>query len=80
VNWRAIGVQLSGSGVHESDEKIMAAMHELFADMGATGTDLIEATGLSKTTVYRSRRRLIDAGRLRMEKRSVRLFLGPAEV
>jgi DNA-binding IclR family transcriptional regulator len=58
----------------------MAVMHELFADMGAMVTDLMGATGLSKNTIYRSRRRLIDAGRLRTEKRSVRLFLGPAEV
>jgi hypothetical protein len=71
---------LSGSGVPESDEKIMAVMHELFADIGATVTDLTGATGFSKTTVYRSRKRLIDVGRLRTEKRSVRLFLGPAEV
>jgi hypothetical protein len=71
---------LSGSGVRESDEKIMAAMHEQFADVGATVTDLMGVTGFSKNTVYRSRNRLIDAGRLRMEKRLVRLFLGPAEV
>ena len=44
---------LSGSGVPESDEKIMAVMHELFADMGATVTDLMGPTGLSKNTVYR---------------------------
>jgi DNA-binding IclR family transcriptional regulator len=58
----------------------MAAMHEQFADVGATVTDLTGVTGFSKNTVYRSRNRLIDAGRLRMEKRPVRLFLGPAEV
>jgi hypothetical protein len=48
-----IGEMLSGSGVPESDEKIMAVMHELFADMGATVTDLtwghriVEEHGLS---------------------------------
>jgi hypothetical protein len=69
----------SGSGVRESDEKIMAVMHELFADMGATVTDLMGATGLSKNTVYRSRSRLIATGRLGVGK-SRRLSLGPAEL
>jgi hypothetical protein len=71
---------ISGSGGHHSDEKIMAVMHERFADMGATVTDLMKATGFSKSAVYRSRNRLIDDERLRLEKRSTRLYLGPAEL
>ncbi|MFX1784307.1 AAA family ATPase [Prescottella equi] len=57
-----------------SEDRILTAMREHFAGTGATPQDLIDATGLSKATVYRARRALVASGQL--AESTGRLVLG----
>ncbi|MBT2269787.1 AAA family ATPase [Rhodococcus erythropolis] len=59
-------------------ERIMHAMHEKFADTGASTKDLMRSTGLPQSTTYRVRKELLRNGRLR--EKAGQLVLGPAEV
>ena len=47
-----------------SDRAVMAVMTNQFAQTGASVADLTEATGLSQTTVYQARKRLLRDHRL----------------
>ncbi|MCP9272778.1 AAA family ATPase [Mycolicibacterium arenosum] len=58
----------------ETDQIIVAVMRDVFAVDGATVKDLIEMTGLSQASIYRSRARLLESGVL-ISNRAHRLFL-----
>jgi hypothetical protein len=62
----------------EGDQIIMATMREVFATDGATVKDLMTMTELSQASVYRSRARLLESGRLWSNK-AHRLFLRTTE-
>ncbi len=62
----------------QADQIVMATMRELFANDGATVKDIMTMTELSQASVYRSRARLLESGRLRSNK-AHRLFLPTAE-
>ena len=47
-----------------AEQIVMQAMTGMFAQTGATATELIEATGLPKSTFYWARGRLIESGEL----------------
>jgi hypothetical protein len=50
--------------MHDTDQAILAAMHDTFALTGATTAQLITVTELSPATVYRARGRLLGNGLL----------------
>jgi hypothetical protein len=58
----------------QSDQLMMAAMRDVFSADGATVADLVDMTKLSRPSVYRSRARLLESGRL-WSNSSRRLFL-----
>lgn len=74
----ANGNLLALSTDRQADQLVLSTMREVFATEGATVTDLIEMTQLSRASVYRSRARLIDAKRLVANKQH-RLFLAVEE-
>lgn len=55
--------------MHDTDRQILATMHDLFALTGATVTQLVEVTELPRSTVYKSRGRLLSSGRLLVTRR-----------
>ncbi|SKY52310.1 Uncharacterised protein [Mycobacteroides abscessus subsp. massiliense] len=61
----------------QADQIVMATMREVFANDGATVKDIITMTDLSQASVYRSRARLLESGRLWSNK-AHRLFLPTA--
>lgn len=68
-----------GQGEHP-DVRIQRALADLFFDDGATAAQIIEATGVSKTTVYKRLKPMCDAGLLTPKTvgRSRRFTLAPA--
>ena len=62
----------------QTDQIVMVTMRELFANDGATVKDIMTMTDLSQASVYRSRARLLESGRLRSNK-AHRLFLPTAD-
>ncbi len=48
----------------EADEAILAAMHDAFAQTGASVTALAEVTGMPRSTLYKARGRLLRTGQL----------------
>lgn len=48
----------------DSDERVMAAMRTVFSLTGATANELIEVTGMAKSTFYEARARLLSTGQL----------------
>lgn len=49
---------------YETDEQILATMRETFATTGASASALREVTGISKSTLYKARGRLLNSGQL----------------
>jgi len=61
--------RLTVDEMHDADQAILTAMRETFALTGATVSQLVDVTGLPKTTVYRARGRLLNSGQLDSQKR-----------
>ncbi|HMM96712.1 AAA family ATPase [Phycicoccus sp.] len=60
---------------YDSDDQLMTAMRETFAQTGASITQLIEVTGLPKSTAYKSRGRLLESGQLVPRKQGATQYL-----
>jgi len=61
--------RLTVDEMQDTDQAILTAMHETFALTGATVAQLVEVTGLPKSTVYKARGRLLNSGQLDSQKR-----------
>ncbi|PKW25410.1 AAA family ATPase [Phycicoccus duodecadis] len=59
----------------ESDDQMMTAMRETFAQTGASITQLIEVTDLPRSTAYKSRGRLLASGQLVPRKKGATQYL-----
>lgn len=66
---------------HATDDQILEAMRESFADTGASVSQLIEVTAMARATVYKARGRLLKSGQLASRRKAGTdyLFL-PAQV
>lgn len=83
LNLKFAEVPGTGSGVlmpqsamadaNKAERAVLAAMDEMFAETGVSASDLMEVTGLSKSSFYRVRGDLLRGGVL--EARNNRLFL-----
>lgn len=60
---------------HDTDEQLMAAMRETFAQTGASVQQLIDVTGMSRATAYKARGRLLNSGQLVKAKRGATDYL-----
>lgn len=59
----------------EAERAVLAAMRTTFAQTGCTTNELIEVTGLTKTSAYRARGSLLEAGLIRQVGKSPRIRL-----
>jgi len=58
------GAQAQSDEDGTAEQIVMMAMSGMFGQTGATATEVIEATGLAKTSFYRARGKLLGSGRL----------------